>query len=123
MMDRSELEGVIAHELSHIKNRDMLLMTVAVVLAGFVADPTAGSMPGRRDVICGPAEPVYDSKQLGALAQATGTDESDWGYPVQPGLEVRATPQPTAPVVEKLGLQPSRAPCSGSSRRRGNSAT
>ena len=37
MMDRTELEGVIGHELSHIKNKDMLLMTVAVVLAGFVA--------------------------------------------------------------------------------------
>ncbi|MDO8407992.1 MAG: M48 family metalloprotease [bacterium] len=37
VMSRTELEGVIAHELSHIKNRDMLLMTVAVVLAGFVA--------------------------------------------------------------------------------------
>lgn len=37
MMTRAELEGVIAHELSHVKNRDMLVMTVAVVLAGFVA--------------------------------------------------------------------------------------
>jgi len=37
MMNRAELEGVVAHELSHIKNRDILLMTVAVVLAGFVA--------------------------------------------------------------------------------------
>lgn len=37
MLDRTELEGVIAHELSHIGNRDMLIMTVAVVLAGFVA--------------------------------------------------------------------------------------
>ncbi len=37
MMDRTELEGVIAHELSHVKNRDMLVMTVAVVLAGFIA--------------------------------------------------------------------------------------
>ncbi|MDB5190266.1 MAG: Protease HtpX [Parcubacteria group bacterium] len=37
MMTRPELEGVIAHELSHIRNRDMLLMTVAVVLAGFIA--------------------------------------------------------------------------------------
>lgn len=37
MMSRPELEGVIAHELSHVKNRDILLMTVAVVLAGFVA--------------------------------------------------------------------------------------
>lgn len=36
MMERSELEGVIAHELSHIGNRDMLVMTVVVVLAGFV---------------------------------------------------------------------------------------
>lgn len=37
MMTRPELEGVVAHELSHVKNRDILLMTVAVVLAGFVA--------------------------------------------------------------------------------------
>ena len=37
MMTRPELEGVIGHELSHIKNRDILLMTIAVVLAGFVA--------------------------------------------------------------------------------------
>lgn len=36
MLDRNELEGVIAHELSHIGNRDMLLSTVAVVLVGFV---------------------------------------------------------------------------------------
>lgn len=37
MLEKNELEGVIAHELSHIGNRDMLVMTVAVVLAGFVA--------------------------------------------------------------------------------------
>lgn len=36
-LDRSELEGVIAHELSHIGNRDILVMTVAVVLAGVIA--------------------------------------------------------------------------------------
>ena len=36
-LDRSELEGVLAHELSHIGNRDMLVSTVAVVLAGFIA--------------------------------------------------------------------------------------
>lgn len=37
VLDRSELEGVIAHELAHIGNRDILIATVAVVLAGFVA--------------------------------------------------------------------------------------
>ena len=36
ILNRSELEGVIAHELSHIGNRDILVGTVAVVLAGFI---------------------------------------------------------------------------------------
>ena len=35
-LERTELEGVIAHELSHIGNRDILLGMVVVVLAGFV---------------------------------------------------------------------------------------
>jgi heat shock protein HtpX len=37
IMNKTELEGVIAHELSHIGNRDMLVSTVAVVLVGFVS--------------------------------------------------------------------------------------
>lgn len=36
-LSRTELEGVMAHELSHIGNRDILVMTVAVVLAGFLS--------------------------------------------------------------------------------------
>ena len=37
IMNKVELEGVIAHEMSHIGNRDMLVSTVAVVLVGFVS--------------------------------------------------------------------------------------
>ena len=37
VMDRSELEGVLAHELSHVGNRDILVMTVAVVLVGVIS--------------------------------------------------------------------------------------
>ena len=37
ILDRSELEGVIGHELSHIGNTDMLLSTVVVVLVGFIS--------------------------------------------------------------------------------------
>lgn len=35
-LDKTELEGVISHELSHIGNKDMLLMTMVVVLVGFI---------------------------------------------------------------------------------------
>lgn len=36
VLDRSELEGVLAHELAHIGNKDILLQSVIVVLVGFV---------------------------------------------------------------------------------------
>ncbi|NQU83042.1 MAG: M48 family metallopeptidase [Parcubacteria group bacterium] len=56
-LDRAELEGVIAHELSHVKNKDMLVQTVAVVLAGVIAITSSiflrftifGGMGGKRN--------------------------------------------------------------------------
>jgi heat shock protein HtpX len=36
ILGREELEGVIAHELSHVKNRDTLIMTIAATLAGAI---------------------------------------------------------------------------------------
>ncbi|MDD2435164.1 MAG: M48 family metallopeptidase [Bacilli bacterium] len=35
-LDKNELEGVIAHELSHIRNYDILLQTIVIVMVGFV---------------------------------------------------------------------------------------
>jgi heat shock protein HtpX len=37
LVSAEELEGVLAHELAHIKNRDMLLQTVAATMAGAVS--------------------------------------------------------------------------------------
>ena len=74
------------------------------MVIGFASDPTAAPFPERKDTICAPAEPTFDAKELEALAKATGTEESDWGFPTQPNLEMRASAQPNAAVVEKLGM-------------------
>lgn len=37
ILNKTELEGVLAHELSHVGNRDILVSTIAVMLAGFVS--------------------------------------------------------------------------------------
>jgi heat shock protein HtpX len=38
LVTRDELEGVVAHELAHIKNRDMLLQTVTATMAGAISN-------------------------------------------------------------------------------------
>ena len=38
ILDEEELEGVLAHELSHVKNRDMLISTIAATLAGAITN-------------------------------------------------------------------------------------
>tara|TARA_Y100000310_G_scaffold340932_1_gene438399 strand:+ start:237 stop:1079 length:843 start_codon:yes stop_codon:yes gene_type:complete len=37
LLDKEELKGVIAHEISHIKNRDILISTIAATMAGVIS--------------------------------------------------------------------------------------
>ena len=73
------------------------------MLASFADDPTGAPLPNRKDAICAPADPAFDGKAFNDLLVSTKTDSGDWGYPVSGDVEVRATPQANAPVIEKLG--------------------
>jgi len=73
------------------------------MLASFADDPTGAPLPNRKDAICAPADPAFDGKAFNDLLMSTQTDPGDWGYPVSADVEVRATPQANAPVIEKLG--------------------
>ncbi len=74
------------------------------MLGAASGDPTGTPFPDRKDTICAPADPTFNAQELEALAKATGTDEGDWAYPTQAGLEVHSGQQPNSPVIEKLGL-------------------
>lgn len=61
MMSGPELEGVIAHELSHIKHRDILISTIAAIIAGAISYAAHMAMwfgGGRRDRESGPFDIV-----------------------------------------------------------------
>jgi hypothetical protein len=73
-------------------------------LASFALERTGRPDPQRPGVICAPAEPGFDDNAANDLANATHTEAADWGYPVRDGVEVRASRETNAAVVDKLGL-------------------
>ena len=63
ILDEEELEGVLAHELSHVKNRDVLISTIAATLAGAITylahmAQYAAMFGGRRDDEEGGSNPI-----------------------------------------------------------------
>jgi len=82
LVDRDELEGVIAHELAHIKHRHMLVGTIAATLAGAIA------MIGRM-------------LQWGALI-GMGRDDDEGGNPV--ALLAMAIVAPIAAMIVQFAI-------------------
>src|SRR5207247_6445666 len=63
ILDQDELEGVLAHELSHVMNRDILISTIAATLAGAITylahmAQWAAMFGGRRDDDEGGSNPI-----------------------------------------------------------------
>ena len=73
-------------------------------LAGFAAETSAAPLPERNAVLCAPASPTFDERELEELAQTTDPDPLEWGYPTRADVEVRETPTATAPAIHKLGM-------------------
>jgi hypothetical protein len=73
-------------------------------LVAYTFDPTAAPVPAVKDVICSPADPIFNEQEFENLLKATQTFLEDWGYPLVNGIEVRSGPRANAPVIEKLGL-------------------
>ncbi|MBI4837233.1 MAG: M48 family metallopeptidase [Candidatus Portnoybacteria bacterium] len=69
-LNRSELEGVLAHELSHVGNYDMLISTVIVVLVGFIS--IASNWFLRWTWFSGGSRDSEDKGQLGAIMMLVG---------------------------------------------------
>jgi heat shock protein HtpX len=83
LMHGDELEGVIAHELAHIKNRDMLISTIAASMAGAIG--AIGSM-----------------LQWGAMLGGMRGDDDEGGSPV--GALAMAIVAPIAAAVLQMAI-------------------
>jgi hypothetical protein len=73
------------------------------LLAVLTTELSAAESPQQPGIFCAPADPKLDPSALEALAKATQTDPSEWGYPTKTGVDVHAAAQPNSPVVERLG--------------------
>ncbi|MFZ5647102.1 MAG: zinc metalloprotease HtpX [Bacillota bacterium] len=89
LLNRSEIEGVLAHELAHIKNRDVLVGTVAATFAGAI------SMIG-------------NALQWGAIfGMGRGDDEEEGGGGIV-GALIMAIVFPIAAMIIQMAISRSR---------------
>jgi heat shock protein HtpX len=111
LVDEDELEGVLAHELAHVKNRDMLLQTVSATLAGAVtnlarfgmmAPPREGSRP------FGPLSMVFAPLAAMMLQFAISRTREFKADAV--GAEMSGKPLALASALQKLDASARRIP-------------
>ena len=134
MLDRDELEGVIAHELAHIKNRDTLTMTVAATVAGAISMLAQFGFffgGGRdRDNPIGPLGvllAVIFAPLAAMLIQMTISRTREYSADRDGARDQRQAAGARQRAAQDLGLRPAgsrcRAPSATRPRRRSSSST
>lgn len=117
MMSHQELEGVLAHELSHVKNRDILIATIAATIGAamsFLARIAFwGGMGRRRDsnglmVIAGLAAMIL--APLTALVIQMAISRSREFQADRSGAQMTGSPLALASALDKLDRGTSRVP-------------
>ncbi|MBM4194931.1 MAG: zinc metalloprotease HtpX [Gemmatimonadetes bacterium] len=115
LVNREELEGVIAHELAHIKNRDMLLQTVTATMAGAIgmlanfAMFFGGGRDGEdRNPIAGLAVMII-APLAASLIQMAISRQREFKAD-QVGAEISGNPQGLASALRKLEAYSKRIP-------------
>jgi len=88
ILNRSEVEGVLAHELAHIKNRDVLVGTIAAALAGAITM-------------------MANAFQWAAIFGMGGNDEDEGGAGLVGGL-LMAFLAPIAAMIVQMAISRSR---------------
>jgi heat shock protein HtpX len=112
-MPKDELEGVIAHELAHVKNRDMLITTIAAVIAGMLSNLPYLLMFGGRDEEGG--HPVAQIAlallaPLGAMILQFAISRQREYEADRVGAEILGRPLPLANALRRLDTMAHRIP-------------
>ncbi len=105
LVTKDQLEGVIAHELAHIKNRDMLLQTIAATMAAAISNLGWFAMMGRsRDEGSNPlaALAVVLLAPIGAMILQTAISRQREFKADRLGAEISGKPLALAGALQRL---------------------
>lgn len=114
ILDREELEGVLAHEMSHVINRDVLIGTIAATLAGAItylahmAQWAAFMGGGRHDEDDGPSPIAMIAMAviapIAAMLVQLAVSRSREFHADATGARLAGQPWPLAKALEKLDM-------------------
>ena len=112
LVDRDEIEGVIAHEIGHIKNRDMLLQTLSATMAGAITNLARFGMyapsEGRRGSPLAPLAALL--APVAAMVIQFAISRSREFKADATGAEISGKPLALASALGKLQLAAKRIP-------------